>query len=80
MFDPRISLGSVLGIITIVGGFAFSWANLSGEINSINTRLDAIDKRVAGVEKDHDDLKTLEGEVEALLNGKDVIVPRTRTR
>lgn len=73
--DPRISLGSVLSIVSMVVALSLSWANLSAATAEVRAQLGEIRRDLDRTARDHDKLVQLDAEVGGLVVRKKEVTP-----
>lgn len=69
--DPRISLGSVLSIVSMAVGLALAWANLSAANAEQRVQLVAIQRQLDHAAQDHDELVQLASDVRSLMRERE---------
>ena len=69
--DPRISLGSVLSIVSMVVALSLAWANLSASNAEQRASLSEIRRDLDRSARDHDELVQLATDVRGLMRERD---------
>jgi hypothetical protein len=71
--EPTITLGSVIGIISMLAGLVMAWNNLAQGQTRAEGRLNSIEERMKNIEADHDTVTALKFQVQELFEryGKD---------
>ncbi len=71
-FEPRVSLGNVLSIVTLLVAIFVSWASLNASQARTEQRIADLEFRLARTEGDHDIVMQMEADLKTLAEKKEM--------